>query len=238
MEQLEKEKLILQLNPRDFEGKILPQSRLIKWLQSCDAFWIHDGDPKKPHAQLTSGLCSNGFFDLTRVLCYPNINEILARQIIGLLQSEGIRRVDWVVGSAYAGITLSYQVARILRVCHGFVEKDPNDPEGKKMVWHRLTIPAGAKVLQVDEVITTLGTILEQRRAIEEGNKETVNFLSFVGSILHRPPQLPVDYGAIRVVAPIEVEVWAKKPKDCPLCQVGSKRLRPKTHWQELMVGR
>lgn len=225
---------ILELNPRDFEGKILTEEEILHWFDLCDAFWMHDGDPAKPHAELTSGLCSNGYFNCPEVLKYPNLCEILAWQLTRKLREHGIYEVDWVIGSPYAAITFSYEVAKALGAVHGFAEKDPQDPTGKRMVWQRMNIPEGSTVLQIEELITTGHTFLEARRAIEEGNEGKVNFLPIVGALFHRPPKLPADYGEIKVVALIEKEIWAVDPKDCPLCKAGSSRHRPKTHWKEL----
>lgn len=197
-----------------------------------DAVWLHDGDPKKPHAELTSGLCSNGYFDCPRVLKHPNYGEALAKQLVQKLKENGVKRPDWVIGSAYGAITFSYEVAKEFGAIHGSAEKDSFDP--KKMVWQRLTIPEGSTVLQIEDVIATGHTFLEVRRAIKEGNEGKVNFLPIVGVLVHRPPKLPVDYGDIKVVALIEKEIWAVDPKNCSLCKAGSPRYRPKTHWKEL----
>ena len=76
------------------------------------------------------------------------------------------------------------------------------------------------------------------RRAVEEGNSKTVNFLPIVGTIIHRPPKLPVKYEIdgteIKIVSLVEKEVWAVDPKECLLYKAESPRFRPKTHWTEL----
>ena len=224
-----------RFSPRDYDNRALAQEEMLRLFDLCDAVWVHDGDPKKPHAELTSGMCSDGFFDCWRVLCYPNLSEIFARQLTRRLRENGVEEVDWVVGSSYAAITFSYEVARAFGAIHGFVEKDPADPtKGKKMVWQRVKIPAGAKVLQVEELITTSGTMMEVRRAIKEGNEEEINFLPIIGTLVHRPPKLPVDYGDRKVVALIERAIWAVNPDKCPLCEAGSLRYRPKTNWAKL----
>jgi len=230
------EKTFRHINPRESDIKILSEEDFLKWFDLCDAAWVHDGNPKKPHAELTSGMCSNGFFDCMRVLKYPNLAEILAKQLAKRLEYGHYLPVqpDWVIGSAYAAITFSYEVAKALGAIHGFVEKDPADPKGKKMLWARMKIPVGSHVLQVEELVTTSGTFQEVRRAVEEGNGEPVNFLPVVGVLVHRPPKLPVDYGDRKVVALIGRAIWAVDPKDCPLCKGGSIRYRPKTHWAEL----
>ncbi|MBL7142457.1 MAG: hypothetical protein ISS83_02290 [Candidatus Pacebacteria bacterium] len=229
---MEKTDIIRQIDPKKMVAAF--PDEILYWFDLCDAAWIHDGDPKKPHAELTSGMCSNGFFDCMRVLKYPNLAEILAKQLAKELKNQGISTPDWVIGSAYATITFSYEVAKAFGAVHGFVEKDPVDLKGKNMLWARMKIPAGAKVLQIEELITTSGTMTEVRRAVEEGNGEPVNFLPIVGALVHRPPKLPADYGDRKVIAVIEKEIWAVYPKDCPLCKAGSQRYRPKTHWLEL----
>lgn len=223
-------------NPADYYKTPIATDVLLSWFDKCDAVWLHGGDPEKPHAELTSGMCSNGYFDCPRVLRHPTLNEVLARQLVQRLAENEIKAedVDWVIGSPYAAITLSYEVAKALGAVHAFAEKDPSDPKGKKMVWRRMVIPPGARVLQIEELITTSGTFKEVRRAIEQGNSEPVEFLPVVGVLVHRPPKLPADYGDVQIIPLIEKEVWAVDPKDCPLCKAGSRRVRPKSHWAEL----
>jgi len=225
-----------QINPRDYESRLLRPEEILSWFRNENAYWIYDGEPspEKAHAELTSGLCSNGFFDCLLVLRYPNIAEILGRQL-GEISIEEIDHVDWVVSSSYAAITFGHEVAKALGAIFMLVEKDPNDPQGKKMLWRRMTVPAKARVLQVEELITTSGTFKEVRRAVEDGNSiKPVNFISSVGALIHRPPKLPIEYDGRRVVAIIEKEIQVFDPKDCPYCKVGSPRYRPKTHWAEL----
>ncbi|MFH1671212.1 MAG: hypothetical protein ABH889_00320 [Candidatus Portnoybacteria bacterium] len=227
---------LMNLNPRLFDYGLLNQEVILKWFDLCDAGWTHSGNLTDPHAELTGGDCSNGYFDCPRVLRYPNLNEILAYQLSRELRKKGIThdKVDWVIGSPYADITFSYEVAKILKAIHGFTEKDPADPKGKNMVWRRMAIPAGANVLQIEELITTSGTFQKVQQAIKEGNPDSVNFLSEVGVLIHRPAELSVDYGDRKVIALVEKEIWKVPPEECHLCKAGSSRYKPKSHWKEL----
>ncbi len=223
------------VDPRYYDDKILNAEDILRWFELCDAAWVYDANnPQAPHAELHSGKCSNGFFDCMRVLCNPKLCEILARQLVRKLKEAGIEKVDWVIGSPYAAITFSHEVAKGFNAVHAFTEKDPSDRKGKKMIWRRMQIPKDAVVLQAEELITTSDTFREIRRAVEQGNYEPVNWLSTVGTLIHRPPKLPADYGDISVIALVHKEIWAVEPEDCPLCAKGSKPLRPKTHWKEL----
>lgn len=211
------------------------QDRILSLFERHNAVWVHDGDSAKPHAELTSGLCSNGYFDCPRVLCHSKVARELAYLLFQKMYFGRSDQPDWVVGSAYAAITFSYEVADLFDAVHGFVKKDPIDSASKRMSWRDMTIPKAAKVLQIEELVTTSHTFREVRRAIQEGNPEPVEFLPVVGAIIHRPPKLPADYDGIKVVALVEQEVWAVKPEDCPLCKAGSVRYRPKSHWVELI---
>jgi len=225
---------IMSLDPYNYLGKKVDIKTILNWFDLCDAAWIHDGDSKKPHAELTSGKCSNAYFNCPEVLKFGPLNEILAYQLYQNLREAGATKVDWVIGSPYAAITFSYELAKLFKAIHGFTEKDPKDSEGKKMVWRRMVIPSGSSVLQVEELVSTSGTFQEVRRAVEKGNAEPVNFLPEIGVLIHRPPKLPVDYGDRRIVALVEKEVWAVESDECPLYKTGSPRCRPKSHWREL----
>lgn len=205
---------------------MMTEREILALYEKENAVWFfnYNGDPKAPHAELTSGLCSDGYVDSPRVMADPKNVELLVSELVTLLAKRNVVRVDWVIGSAYTAITFSYELARQLGARHGFVEKDPAIP--KKMVWSRLTIPAGAMILQCEELITTLGTTMEVRRTIQEGNSEPVFFLPDVATAIYRPAKL--QGGQIDVIALVRREVKTWEPDNCPLCARGSERLRPR----------
>jgi orotate phosphoribosyltransferase len=213
---------------------VIEDEFIFETLSRCDAVWMHGGDPEKAHAELTTGKCSNGFFNCLKALKYVNLNEIFAYHLAARIrQAIGGARVDWVIGSPMAGISYSYAVARHLGAgIHAFTEKDP--AVKGRMLWQREAIPAGDSVLQVEELITTSSTLMSVREAVDRDNPEPVAWLPVIGAFVHRPAKLPVaDYDGRRLVALFEREVFSAEPP-CALCQAGSRRYRPKTHWQEL----
>lgn len=226
---------LLSLDPADLKGRIILSDEIIKWFIACDAYWYHDGNSANPHAELTSGMCSNGFFDCLRILKFINLSEILAENLARKIKACGIgySKVDWVVASPMAGITFGHDVARALGANYFmFVEKDP-EHKGK-MLWNRMAIPKGDTVLQIEELTTTAKTMNAVKEAVDLGNPSPVNWLPCVGILVHRPPILSKASYDRMPIALIEKEVWAVDPSKCPLCKEGSKRLRPKTHWTEL----
>ena len=198
-----------------------------------DAVWFYNynGRPTAPHVELTTGLCSDGYINSSLVMSDPAACGLLVSELAKLIRSMGIEPA-WIVGSAYGAITPSYELARVMRVRHGFVEKDPADP--KRMRWPRLTIPRNVPILQCEELITTLQTTGEVRYAITAENRELpVQFLPYVATIIYRPPAEGIT-GSIEVIRLMERVVKTWQPQHCPLCRTGSPRFRPKEHWAEL----
>lgn len=200
--------------------------------QECDALWLHSGDPRDPHAELTSGKCSTGFVDVLRVLRYTNLCTIFASQLVLRYEIQLIERdhpvVDWVIGSDHAGATLSFAVAQILGVQHDFTEKGPE----KTQMWKRFEIKPNEVVLQVEELVTTTSTLQAVREGIRAGNPSPVNFYPMVLTLVHRSDTRTFDHGPIGYLVHFDIQTW--DPADCPLCAQGSKRLKPKHNWAEL----
>jgi orotate phosphoribosyltransferase len=228
-----------RIDPSLYRDKDLHIEEILGIFDQEDAFWVYPGEPRPevPHAKLTTGACSNGFIDCMRVLRYPKIAEILGRQLGRMLRRMGIDNVDYVIGSPYAAITFAHEVAKELDAIAGFCTKDHSDPKGKKMLWGRLQMPKGSKVLQVEELVTTSFTFREIHRAIEAGNVHPVKFYEEVGTLVHRPEKLPMEYDGRIVWAMVEkaIQKFEPGPNTCPYCAVGSEPLRPKgINWLKL----
>ncbi|MBU1895558.1 hypothetical protein KJ641_01665 [Patescibacteria group bacterium] len=224
----------LDLDRFDFFEEENEEERILHIFDLCDAAWVHSGDPKDPHAELTSGFCSNGFFDCMRVLKYVNLSKLLAHLLVRKIKAiPPIPRVDWVIASPMAGITFGHDVAEAIGArCFMFTEKNPQNFD--KMLWRRVTIPAGETVLQVEELITTAKTLNAVQTAVNSGNPDEVTWIPLIAALVHRSPGPVAFYGNRGVISLINKRVWAVPQEECSLCAAGSQRYRPKTHWAEL----
>ena len=198
------------------------------------ALWSYDyrrGDPTLPHAELSEGRCTDVYWNSDIVLSDPAIAASLAARLATRLKAwDAVSSVEWVIGSAYGAITWSYELARQLGARHGFTKKDPADPQ--RQVWDG-RIPAGASVLQCEDVITSFRTIFEVRRAVGATNPDAVRFLEPVAAIVWRPVAL--DAAEVEVIALTVQAANAWPQESCLLCRQGSPRLRPKAHWGDLI---
>lgn len=196
--------------------------------ETCGALWLHSGDPHAPHAELTSGKCSDGFVDVLRVLRYSNLCGIMAEQLVRRLRDSYKGKVDWVVGSDHASATLSFAVASLLSAQHDFTEKS----DGKKQAWKRFEIEPDEIVLQVEELITTTGTLHAVREGIRAGNPSNVKFAPLVLTLVHRSDIYEFENSLLVPAVHYDIRAWT--PEECPLCKAGSERVRPKQNWAKL----
>jgi hypothetical protein len=217
-----------RVRPDDFVRGEVTAEEFDHMLRLVDGLWQHNGDPSAPHAELTSGNCSDGFVNALRLLKYPNISMILAAQMARIYRASGRPDPDWVIGSDHAGATFSQNVAFHLGAKHEFTEKGPN----KSQLWMRETIEPGEAVLQVEELITTLTTLRAVNDGIVSGNAYPVTFVDQSMTLVHRSPTYKFNGGPIRYLRHYDINAW--EPEECSLCAAGSHRLRPKQHWAEL----
>ncbi len=83
-------------------GMILENDpRVVRLFEAENGIWYFDynGNPKAPHAELTGGLCSDGFINCRVVLSNPQHAQWLAVQLVRAAVARNVKFPDWVVGS-------------------------------------------------------------------------------------------------------------------------------------------
>ncbi len=105
------------------------------------------------HFIYTSGRHGSKFIQAARVMQYPEYVDRLCGAIADRFRDAGI---GIVVGPATGGIVLAYATARHLRCRCAFTEKDA---EGGMAVKRGIGIEPGVRVLVVEDVVTTGGSV-------------------------------------------------------------------------------
>lgn len=217
------------LDPTELASHVVTQEEVRHLFELCDALWLHSGDVSQPHAELTSGKCSNGYIDCGRPLRRSYLCQFLGEQLAKKLRaSYPDLSIDWVVGSDHAGAVISHSTAIALGTKHEFTEKF----ESTQQLWKRVALESTEIVLQVEELITTTQTLQAVREGIRSGNTNPVTFAPVVLTMIHRSPVYELEGSPILYLAHYDINVW--EPSECSLCAQGSQRLRPKQHWKEL----
>ena len=231
----------------------------IKGYQKRKALWLHDGNPRQPHAILSSGNHSSGYVHSESVLQDAFFMNDAARDLISLLKYNGldIDTVDCMVGPAMGAITIAHDLSRYCAPCRRiFAEKEqkvtiqrggvqrtigieelmPWDVVVRKeseatLRFKRNMIRPGEKVLLVEDVLTTGSSIHTMMRAVSEMGGVV---LPYVAVLVNRSGLKEIH--GLKIVALINRPMPMWKPEECELCKKGSEAVRPKEHanWTRL----
>ncbi len=104
----------------------------------------------KGHFILSSGLHSPGFLQKMRVFADPARTERLCSALAVAIR-EAFGRVDLIVSPAMGGVIPGYETARALGCSAIFVERE----DGEFRLRRGFTIPEGADVVMVEDIVTT-----------------------------------------------------------------------------------
>lgn len=160
------------------------------------------------HFLLTSGKHSNIYLEKFMVLQNPKYTEILAWEIAKHFKNK---KPDVVIGAAVGGIILSYEVARQLGVRGIFMERE----EGKLVLRRNFEIKKGEKVLIVEDIVTTGGSVKEQIDSLK--NNYQCEIIG-VGILINRSGgEINFDLEDTFALATIDVKSY--EPADCPYCK-------------------
>jgi orotate phosphoribosyltransferase len=103
------------------------------------------------HFVLSSGLHSSRYLQCARVLMDPRRAERLCVALAAKVKDAGHGNIDLVVSPAMGGVIVGYEMARQLGVPAIFLER----VDGKLAMRRGFTIEKGAKVLMVEDIVTT-----------------------------------------------------------------------------------
>ena len=122
------------------------------------------------HFILSSGLRSAIYLQCARVLTDPGRAARLVAALVAKLPAAG-RNVAAVVSPAMGGVIVGYEVARQLNTQSMFVER----PTGHFELRRGFSLAPGAKVLMVEDVVTTGLSSREAIAAIRAAGGEVVH---------------------------------------------------------------
>lgn len=160
------------------------------------------------HFLLTSGLHSPMYVEKFNVLQHPEYTETLCREIAARYAGDNI---ELVVGPTTGGILLSHETGKALGTRAIFTERE----NGKMTLKRGFQIPEGCRVLVVEDIVTTGGSVREVMDVVRAHGGEVVG----VGLLVDRSGG-KVDFG-VRTEALLHLSVPTYKPEECPLCKDG-----------------
>lgn len=166
------------------------------------------------HFLLTSGRHSNRYMQCAKLFQYPEYSEMICKDLVDRFAGQ---KIDMVVGPAVGGIIMSYEMARQFKVPNIFAERE----NGAMTLRRGFSIPEGAKVLVVEDVVTTGGSVREVMDIVAEAKAEVVGVCVVVDRSGGK-----IDFG-VPFEAAYETEIQSYEPSQCPLCEQGLELVKP-----------
>jgi len=167
------------------------------------------------HFILSSGRHSARYLQSALVLMSMDHAEKLAQALIEKINPNDF---DMVVAPAIGGLVIGQEVARQLKKPFIFTERK----EGVMQMRRGFSIPQGTKLLVVEDVITTGGSVCECMAVVREHG----GIPTSVVAVVDRAPDAEGRFDVPHATAiALNVETFAADA--CPLCVEGTPAVKP-----------
>ncbi|OIO96254.1 MAG: orotate phosphoribosyltransferase [Armatimonadetes bacterium CG2_30_59_28] len=157
------------------------------------------------HFLLTSGLHSGQYLEKFRVLQHPKLTSGLCREFAERFQDAGIQVV---VGPATGGIILAFETGRLMGIRSIFTERE----NGKMSLRRGFHVAPGTRVLVVEDIVTTGGSVRECIEAVCSTGGDVVG----VGLLVDRSNG-KLDLG-VRTESLLRANIPTFLESECPMC--------------------
>ena len=169
--------------------------------------FIKTGAIMEGHFLLTSGLHSPLYVEKFQVLQHPKYTEQLC---IALAEKFLEDNIEVVVGPITGGILLAHEVGERLGTRAIFTERE----NGKMTLRRGFVIKPGERVLIVEDIVTTGGSIKEVLDVVVEQGGIPVG----IGMLVDRSGG-KASFGEVPYKALLNLDVTTYDPSNCPLCK-------------------
>jgi len=169
----------------------------------------------KGHFLLTSGLHSPVYWEKFKVLQSPPHTAQLCRMIADHFREQ---KIDVVAAPTTGGIILAFETARQLEVRGIFAEKTG---EKERAFKRGFNIESGERVLIVDDILTTGGSIRQTMAAVKKLGGQIIG----IGVMVDRSEH-DMDFG-VPLFSCHRAQTVTYSPDDCPLCKAKIPLVKP-----------
>lgn len=166
------------------------------------------------HFLLTSGRHSKQYLQCAKLFQLPKYSEVISKELADKFKDA---EIDVVIGPAIGGIILAYEVAKQLNVKNVFAERE----NGQMTLRRGFSINEGDKVLVVEDVVTTGGSVKEVIDIVKEMKGEVVG----VGSVVDRSSNNRKFDEELKSVIKFEIETFSSD--ECPMCKENIPVVKP-----------
>ena len=127
------------------------------------------------HFVLSSGLHSPKYIQCAKLLSFPNLADKICKSLANKIK-KNFKKIDLILAPAMGGVIIGYEIGKILKKETIFCER----VNGKFTLRRGFSIKKGARVLIIEDVITTGKSSLECVKLINKSNARLVGFASII----------------------------------------------------------
>jgi orotate phosphoribosyltransferase len=166
------------------------------------------------HFLLTSGRHSNKYLQCAKIFRHTKYSEELCAALAEQYKNE---KIDIVIGPALGAVQMAYEVSRQIGCENFFAERE----DGKMVLRRGFSINPGQRILIVEDVVTTGGSVREVVEIVQEMGGIVVG----IGSVVDRTGG-KIDFGVLfKAVISMDVQSW--QAGECPICKQGIPLVKP-----------
>ncbi len=219
------------------------QDYWIKRFKEKGAFWIHDGDPKKPHVVLTTNeMHSSGYFNSKFIVPDEKMLQTAIFDLLELFSQYNARellQIQGIVGPQTSGTAIAKMLKQEFTSVtskHCFwaspEKSNPSETSIKSMIFNEeeSKLIKGKIILLCDDVVTSGNSVaLTENAVLKNGGI----VLPFILVLVNRSGLSEVNGKKIYALINYPMPIWTKE--DCPLCKDGSEAIpAAKENWPRL----
>ena len=127
------------------------------------------------HFVLSSGLHSSKYIQCARLLSFPAKAEKICKSLAYKIRKR-FKKVDLILSPAMGGIIIGYEIGKLLKKETIFCER----VKGKFTLRRGFMINKGAKVLLIEDVITTGKSSIECVKLVKKAKAKLVGFACII----------------------------------------------------------
>ena len=198
-----------------------------------EAMFRASGALREGHFTLKSGRHSDAYVEKFQVLQDPAAtSELCGFWAAGHRREDGTPDVDLVAGPTTGGVMLAFETGRQLGTRAIFAEEvaDPDGGAPRREFRRGFTITPGERVLLVDDILTTGGSLTAMIPAVEAMGGEIIECVVIVdrsgGLSAITSPATGRAY-PLRALWLLELPTYEPGAATCPRCAAGEPAIKP-----------
>jgi len=159
------------------------------------------------HFVLSSGLHSSKYIQCAKLLSFPNLADKICKSLANKIKKK-FKKIDLILAPAMGGVIIGYEIGKLLKKETIFCERI----NGKFTLRRGFNIKKGARVLIIEDVITTGKSSLECVKLIKKSKAKLIGF----ASIIDRSTKQSLKINS-RIISHLKIDVPTFKANNLPL---------------------